>query len=466
MRLGAEKWPNGGEHGGGPVIATVRRNAELALIVLGVLVTAGAYTLGALGRTSSLPADIGPFLGVVLGLLLVAHLATRWLAPGADSVLLPVATLLNGIGYVFIARVKPELAGLQALYTGIGIAAYVGTLLLVRRVRDLQRYKWTFALGGVLLLLLPLAPGIGRNINGSRIWINVAGWSFQPGEIAKLALALFFAAYLVERRELLAMATWRVGPLWLPEPRHLGPVLVAWGASLVIMVFETDLGSSLLFFMLFVVMLWIATERAAYLALGFVMFAAGALVAWRSFSHVQDRVDTWLDPWTDAQGAGFQLVQAAYAMAWGGVTGTGIGLGSPTRIPLAQNDFIFAAVGEELGLLGTTALLLGYILMIGAGLRIALRSERPFEKLLAAGLTTILGVQAFIIIGGVLRVVPLTGVTLPFVSYGGSSLLANYVLLALLMRISDTSARDLDEVPIKPSRAERRAARHTEVASA
>ncbi len=428
------------------MIATVRRNAELALIVLGVLATAGAYTLGALGRTSSLPADIGPFFGVVVGLLVVAHLATRWLAPGADAVLLPVATLLNGIGYVFVARVKPDLAGLQALYTAIGIGAYVLTLLVVRRVRDLQRYKWTFAMIGVLLLLLPLAPGIGRNINGSRIWINAGGWSFQPGEIAKLALALFFAGYLVERRELLAMATWRIGPLWLPEPRHLGPVLAAWGTSLVIMVFERDLGSSLLFFTLFVVMLWVATERGAYLVLGLVMFAVGALISWNQFGHVQDRVDTWLDPWADAQGTGFQLVQATYALAWGGITGTGIGLGDPTRIPLVQNDFIFAAIGEELGLLGSTAVLLGFILMIGAGLRVAVRAERPFEKLLATGLTTILGVQAFIIVGGVVRVVPLTGVTLPFVSYGGSSLLANYILLALLMRISDTTAHDLDEV--------------------
>jgi len=449
------------------VIASVRRNAELALIILGVTVTGGAYTLGALGRTSSLPADIGPFLGIVLGLLLVAHIATRRLAPGADAVLLPVATLLNGIGYVFIARLadpanEPQLPGLQALYTAMGIGAYVVTLVVIRRVRDLQRYKWTFAFIGVGLLLLPLAPGIGRNINDSRIWISVAGWSFQPGEIAKLTLALFFAGYLVERRELLAMATWRLGPLWLPEPRHLGPVLAAWGASLVIMVFEKDLGSSLLFFALFIAMLWIATERAAYLALGLAMFAAGAVVAWQEFSHVHDRVSIWLNPWADPQGDGFQIVQATFALAWGGATGTGIGLGDPSRIPLSYNDFIIAAIGEELGLLGTTAVLLAFVLMIGAGLRVAIRAERPFEKLLAGGLTTILGVQAFIIIGGVTRVVPLTGVTLPFVSYGGSSLLANYVLLALLMRISDSTARDLGEVPPRLTRSERKAARRAE----
>jgi cell division protein FtsW (lipid II flippase) len=439
------------------VIANARRSTELGLVLMAGLVTVGAYALVALGRTATLPANLLPFLAIILGLLLAAHLATRRLAPGADGVLLPIAALLNGVGYVFIARIDTNLAGLQANWTFLAIAAYVATLLLLRRVSDLARYKWTFAFAGVFLLLLPFVPNVGRMINGSRIWVGIGPVNFQPGEFAKIALALFFAAYLVEKRELLAMATWRVGPLWLPEPRHLGPVLVAWLASLVVLIGQKDLGSALLFFALFVVMLWVATERSSYLFIGGVLFAGGAYAAWHLEETVRSRVSVWLNPWADPLDKGFQLVQAAFALAWGGVSGTGLALGDPTRIPEVKNDFIFAAIGEELGLLGSTAVIVAYLLMIGAGLRIATRAERPFEKLLAAGLTTILGIQAFVIIAGVTRVLPLTGVTLPFVSYGGSSLLANYILLAILMRISDTTAQRLGEVaPRKPSRRERR----------
>jgi peptidoglycan glycosyltransferase len=308
---------------------------------------------------------------------------------------------------------------------------------------------------GLFLLLMPFLPGVGRNINGSRIWVSIGPMNFQPGEFAKIALALFFAAYLVERRELLAQALWKVGPIWLPEPRHLGPVVVAWAVSLVVLIGQKDLGSSLLFFALFVVMVWVATERTTYLLLGTALFGVGAYISWTQIANVQDRVSIWVDPWKDAQGKGYQLVQAAFGFGFGGLTGTGLGLGDPTRIPEVKNDFIFVAVGEELGLLGSTAIIVAFLLMIGAGLRIAARAERPFEKLLAAGLTTIIGVQAFVIIGGVTRVLPLTGVTLPFVSYGGSSLVANYVLIAILMRISDTTAQRLGEVPGKPDRAQR-----------
>jgi cell division protein FtsW (lipid II flippase) len=428
------------------MIASRRRSAELTLVALAALITVAAYTLVALGRTSTLPANVGPFLGIVVALLLVPHFANRFLAKGADGVLLPLAALLNGIGYVFIARINPQLASKQAGWSIVGVAAYVLTLILVKRVSDLSRYKWTFGVGGVVLLLLPFIPGIGRTINTARIWIRVGPFSFQPGEMAKIALTLFFAGYLVERRELLAMATKRVGPFWLPEPRHFGPVVAGWLVSLVIMTKQQDLGSSLMFFALFVVLIWVATERASYLVAGLVLFASGAYVAWRSIARVQLRVDTWLNPWADAQDTGYQIIQATYAMAGGGTTGTGLGLGDPTRIPVVQNDFIFAAIAEELGLVGAAAVLIAFILMIGAGLRIASRAERPFDKLVATGLTTIIGLQAFIIVGGVTRVVPLTGVALPFVSYGGSSLLANYILLALLMRISDSTAERLGEV--------------------
>ena len=418
---------------------TERRNTELGLVVLGALITAGLYTLASLGRTASIPADVIPFLVVILGLLGAAHIAMRRLAPSADGVLLPLAGLLNGLGYVMIARLDQRLAGLQATWTFIGVGAFIGTLVVLRRVRDLERYRYTFMLIGVGLLLLPLAPGIGRNINGARIWVSIGPLNFQPGEFAKLALAVFFASYLVEKRELLGIAARRIGPLSFPELRHFGPVLLAWGASLLVMVAEKDLGSSLLFFALFITLLWVATERGSYLVVGLVLFGAGSIMAWKAFAHVQERVDVWLHPFADPSGHGYQVVQATFALAWGGIAGTGLGLGNPGRIPAANTDFIFAAIGEELGLLGSAAVVIAFVLMIGAGLRIALRADSPFETLLATGLTTILGVQAFIIMGGVIRLVPLTGITLPFVSYGGSSLVANYILLAVLLRISGGS---------------------------
>jgi len=414
----------------------VRRNTELGLIVLGAVITAGLYTLASLGRTASIPADIVPFLLVVLGLMVVCHLAVRRFAPGADGVLLPIAGLLNGIGYVVIARLDQRLAGLQATWTFIAVAAFVGTLVVVRRVRDLERYRYTFMLVGVALLVLPLAPVIGRNINGSRIWVAIGPLNFQPGEFAKIALAIFFASYLVEKREVLGIAARRVGPLAMPELRHFGPVLLAWAISLLVMVSEKDLGSSLLFFALFISVLWVATERATYLVVGGALFSAGSLMAWKAFAHVKERVDIWLHAFADPNGKGYQIVQATFALAWGGIVGTGLGLGNPGRIPAAKTDFIFAAIGEELGLFGTVAILAAFLLMVGVGLRIAMRAHSPFETLLATGLTTIIGFQAFIIMGGVTRLVPLTGITLPFVSYGGSSLVSNYVLLALLLRIS------------------------------
>ena len=429
------------------MLRAVRRNTELGLIVLGTLVTVGAYLLASLAEDATIPANIGPFLGIVLGLQLAAHVAIRRLAPDADGTLLPIAGLLNGLGYVFIVRldearsVPQNLAGLQSAWAAVGVGAFIGTLLVVRRVRDLERYRWTIGFAGIGLLLLPLVPGIGKTINGAKIWVGIGPISFQPGEFAKILLALFFASYLVEKRELLAVSSRRVGPIPLPDPKHLGPVLLAWGASLVVMISQKDLGSSLLFFALFVALLWVATERATYLVVGVLLFAGGAVFAHSQFIHVQDRVDVWLDPWVEPKDDGFQIVEAQFAFSAGGITGTGINLGSPTRIPYAETDFIFAAIGEELGLLGATAVLLAFVLIVGAGLRIALRTEVPFERLLATGLTVLIGVQSFIIIAGVIRVLPLTGITLPFVSYGGSSLIANYVLLALLLRISDDTVQ-------------------------
>ena len=428
-------------------LASARRSTELGLVVMAGAITAAAYTVASLGKNAEIPPIILPFLGVTLGLLVLASIATRILARGADPTLLPLAALLHGIGYVMITRLDDRLAGLQTTWTFIAIAAYITVLFVVQRTTDLAHQTWTFFAIGAGLLLLPLVPGVGRSFGGARIWVSIGPINFQPGEFAKICLALFFAGYLAERRELIAANTWKVGPLRLPEPRHLLPIALAWAFSVVVMVGLKDLGASLLFFALFVVMLWVATERTSFLVIGTVLFAGAAYVAWRTFGNVQTRVAIWLDPWPQYEGRGYQIVQAMFALSNGGIDGTGLGLGSPNKIPEVKNDFIFAAIGEELGLVGATAVLIAFMLIIGAGLRIAIRAERPFEKILATGLTTIIGLQAFIIIGGVIRVVPLTGITLPFVSYGGSSLLANYILLALLMRISDSSARRLGEVP-------------------
>ncbi len=416
-----------------------RRNAELGLVILAGLITVGLYALESLGGRASLPADIGPFLGVVLGLMIFAHLAVRRLAPTADPALLPLALVLNGIGFATIVRLNDRLAANQAVWTLLGVVAFVATLALVRDVHHLARYRWTIALVGLVLLVAPLVPGIGRTVNGARLWIALGPVSIQPGEFARVALTIFVASYLVEKRELLSMATRRIGAVSIPDPKHLGPVALAWAASLLVMVAERDLGSSLLLFAVFLVMVWLATGRAWYPAVGSGLFLAGAFAAWSMFEHVQARVRIWVNPWADVTGEGFQIVQGIFALASGGLTGAGPGLGSPERIPARETDFIFAVIGEELGVIGATAVLIAFILIIGAGLRTAIRSRDEFSSLLAAGLTVGLGVQAFVIIGGVLRVVPLTGITLPFVSYGGSSLLANYVLLGLLVRLSDSA---------------------------
>lgn len=441
-------------------VARARRSTELSLVVMAGMITAIAYTFASLGQYTQIPARIIPFLLTLLGLLLLAHLAVRWFARGADPTVLPLVALLHGIGYVMITRLEPErLAGLQTTWSVIAIVAFVLTLAVVQRAADLARYRWTFLLLGVALLVMPLVPGVGSSFGGARIWVSVGPVNFQPGEFAKIALAIFFAGYLADNRQLIAGGTWRVGPLHLPEPRALLPVAAAWAFAVLVMVAERDLGSSLLFFTLFVVMLWVSTERVAYLLLGVVLFFGAAFVSWQLFDHVQLRVDIWLDPWSEAQDDGYQIVQALWGLSDGGLMGTGLGRGSPDIVPVSESDFIFTSIGEELGMFGAAAVLMAYLLIVGAGLRIALRTENAFEKLLAVGLTTIMGIQAFIIIAGVIKLVPLTGITLPFVSYGGSSLVSNYVLLALLVRLSDSTARRLQEIPDDPTLAERRAAR-------
>jgi cell division protein FtsW (lipid II flippase) len=419
-------------------ISRARRNTELGLLILAVSLALGAYALVGLGKEERVPTGVAGYGALLAGGYLFAHLVVRRFAPDADPIFLPTAGLLAGLGFAVVYRLDPERAAAQASWLVFGLALFALTLIAIRDHRQLDAYTYTIGLIGVLLLLLPLAPGIGTEIRGARVWVKLGALQFQPAEIAKVLIVVFAASYLSARRQLLAVATRRLGPIALPEPRHLGPILVAWGVSLAVLFFEKDLGSSLLFFGLVVVMLWVATGRGAYLALGGLLFAAGALFAYRSFEHVRDRVAVWLgalDP-EFIQDEGFQIAQSLFAMATGGIAGVGLGLGRPQDIPDAPTDFVFAAIGEELGLLGTMAVLLLFVILVGRGFRTALARSDDFGRLLAVGLSTILALQTFVIVGGVTRLIPLTGVTLPFVSYGGSSLVANFVLLALLVRVS------------------------------
>jgi len=424
-----------------PDLGRARRNSELALLILAILLAVGAYALVGLGLDGEVPVGLAGYGMLLVGGYVFAHLCVRWLASQADPVFLPTAVLLAGLGFAVIYRLDASLAGAQTLWLLFGLGLFALTLLLIKDHRQLDHFTYTIGLLGILMLLLPLAPGIGRTVRGARLWVGIGPLQFQPAEIGKVLLVIFLASYLNARKELLSVATRRLGPLALPELRHLAPLLVAWGISLIVLFLERDLGSSLLFFGIFVVMLWVATGRAAYLILGALLFAAGALFGYAAFEHVQDRVTVWLHVFEPGliQDEGYQLAQSLFAMATGGILGTGLGLGRPGFIPDAHTDFVFSAIGEELGLLGTMAMLLLFVLLVFRGFRAAVRSPDGFGQLLAAGLSTILALQTFVIVGGVTRLIPLTGITLPFVSYGGSSLVANFVLLALLVRVSSGS---------------------------
>jgi cell division protein FtsW (lipid II flippase) len=425
-------------------IDKTRHGTQLALTIFAVVLSAGAYILVTLGTTGKSPPGVGGFVAVLAGSYLAAHILITRFAPGADPAFLPCSSLLAGLGYAMIYRLDPDLAGEQFGWLMVGLGLFAATLVVIRDHRTLDAYTYSIGLFGVALLLLPIAPGIGRTINGARLWVGIGPISFQPSEIGKVLIVIFLASYLSAKKELLAVATRRIGPIRLPEPRYFGPLLVAWFLSLAILFMEKDLGSSLLFFGVFVVMLWVATARGSFLALGLILFAAGALMGYATFGHVQTRVHIWLHALeparVQAQGYG-QVAQSVFAMSTGGIVGTGLGQGHPGLIPFAATDFIFAAIGEELGLIGVTAVLLLYVVLLGRGFRAALSREDSFSKLLAVGLTSALAFQTFIIVGGVTRLIPLTGITLPFVSYGGSSLVANFVILALLIRVSAPAAQ-------------------------
>jgi cell division protein FtsW (lipid II flippase) len=423
-----------------------RRNSELGLVILATILALGAYALVGLGRDERVPVGILAYGLLVSGGYVFAHLVVRRFAPDADPIFLPTAGLLSGLGFAVIYRLDPDRAAAQAGWLLFGLVLFALTLVVVRDHRQLDAFTYTIGFLGLVLLLLPLVPGLGTEVRGARVWIDVGALRFQPAEIAKVLIVVFAASYLSARKELLAVATRRLGPLALPEPRHLGPLLFAWLVSLAVLFFQKDLGSSLLFFGLVVVLLWVATARFAYLLIGTVMFAAGAAFAYRTFTHVQDRITVWLHTFDPEfiQDEGYQIAQSLFAMATGGIAGTGLGQGRPQDIPDAPTDFVFAAVGEELGLLGTIVLLLLFVMLVARGFRTALTRADDFGQLLAAGLATILALQTFVIVGGVTRLIPLTGITLPFVSYGGSSLVANFVLLALLVRTSAGPARKED----------------------
>jgi cell division protein FtsW (lipid II flippase) len=431
-----------------------RRGAELFLLLLSLAVGIGAYAAVGLAMKGQVPVDIVGYGGWLAGLVIGCHIVVRLVAPYADPVLLPIVSALNGLGLAMIHRIDLDklaadknantLARDQLLWMTIGVVLFCAVLVVLRDHRRLQAFTYTSGFAALLLLVMPLLPVVGKEIRGARIWINLGPLSFQPGEVAKVALVIFFAGYLVLHREALALAGKRFVGIDLPRGRDLGPIGLMWLVSLGVLVFQRDLGSSLLFFGLFVVMLYVATERAGWLVVGTVLFAAGSYAGYLLFSHVQLRVNAWLDPFHHE--SAYQIIQGMYGMAWGGLVGRGLGQGDPTQIPIAESDFIFAALGEELGLTGAMAIIVLYGVIVERALRTALVCRDAFGKLVATGLGVVFALQVFVVIGGVTKLIPLTGLTTPFLSYGGSSLVANWAIIALLLRISDQARRPLPDL--------------------
>lgn len=425
-----------------------RRNTELALVLAAVLVAVLGYIEVGVNMDGTVPSGAGGY-GAALGVLaLLAHGVVRWKAPYADPLLLPIAILLNGVGLVVIYRLdrantRSEAAPTQLLWSTLGVALFIAVVLFLRDHKRLQRYAYIGALVALVLLALPV---LFPPVYGSRIWITIGPLSFQPGEFAKILLAVFFAAYLAVHRDALALTGRRIWRVRLPVGRVLAPVLLIWAAFVGVLVLETDLGTSLLFFGLFVVMLYVATARSGWIAIGLLLAAVGAVgVGWLS-PHVHGRVTDWLDPLGSiAAGRGAnQIAQSLFAFAWGGLLGTGLGNGHSILIGFAaKSDFILATIGEELGLTGLIALFLLYALLVSRGFRTGIALTDPFGRLLAIGLAAIVGIQVFVVAGGVLDLIPLTGMTLPFIAQGGSSVVTNWVIVALLVRMSDVARRPL-----------------------
>jgi len=425
-----------------------RRGTEALLLVFAVVITLAAQCIVDLTVTGSLRSELATFGVWFTALWTAAHLVVRKFAPYADPLLLPCVAVLTGLGLVMIHRLDiadteaRADAPVQLLWATIGLALFVAVLLVVRDHRLLSRYAYILMLLGLVLLAIPaVLPASVSQVYGAKIWIRVAGFSIQPGEFAKICLVVFFAAYLVDKRDVLALASRKVMGLEFPRGRDLGPVLVVWIVSILVLVFERDLGSSLLLFGIFVVMLYVATERASWVVIGLLLFAGGATIAYRAFGHVQARVDTWLDPFAYYDGSGYQVAQSLFGLGTGGLFGAGLGGGRPDAVPIAKSDFIGSAIGEELGLFGLAAVIMVYLVLVERGLRTSLIVREPFGKLLAAGLSFAVAWQLFVVLGGVTGLLPLTGLTTPFLAYGGSSLVANFGLVALLVRISDAARR-------------------------
>lgn len=426
------------------------RNLELLLLLVAIGITGAAVALVQLGAIGELDLTIIGY-GAGLGMLALGmHVVLRITASDADPFILPIIVTLNGLGVAMIYRldlaegyVGWEMAGVrQIVWTAIAMVIALAVLLIVRNHRVLARYRYVAMLVGIALLLLPMLPGIGQTINGARLWIQVGPFSFQPGEIGKIALAVFFAGYLMTARESLSMVGRTVLGVRLPRGRDLGPILVVWVAAMAVLVFQRDLGTSLLYFGLFLVMIYVATGRLSWVVLGLTLFLGGALIAAQTLGYVNGRFAAWLGAFEqenyDEIGGSFQLVQGMFGLADGGLIGTGLGQGRPDIVPLAESDFIVASLGEELGLVGLFAILGLYLLFVARGFRIGFNGTDDFGRLLAVGLSFVVALQVFIVIGGVTRVIPLTGLTTPFLAAGGSSLVANWIIAALLLRLSDT----------------------------
>ena len=438
------------------------RWAEAALLGVALVLGLGGFVLTALNRTGSSPAQTVVVAIAFLALTVVMHLCVRYAAPWADPVLLPTAVALNGIGLAMIRRLDLAyelneqwqfyVGSKQLVWTLLGVGLFCAVLLLLRDYRRLRRWDRWAMWSGLVFLILPFVPGIGQSINGARIWIRIGPMSFQPAELSKVLLAVFFASYLVANRDNLALAGRKVLWMSLPRARHLGPLFIVWGVSICVLVLQKDLGSSVLLFGLFVVVLYVATDRPSWLLIGTGLFLPAAWFAATHLEHVKQRIDGWLHATDSAVfnaqvGGSWQLLTGMFGMSTGGLMGAGWGKGSPTLVTFANSDFIFASLGEELGLTGTLVLLMLYLVLIQRGLRIAVSLRDGFGKLLAVGLSFAIALQIFVVIGGVTRLIPLTGLTLPFLAYGGSSLIANWIILALLLRLSDAARRPATHAP-------------------
>jgi cell division protein FtsW (lipid II flippase) len=416
------------------------RWTELLLLVFaGMIVLGGNALLSAVHHQRILQADLRyPVYYVASTILLSLWMGS--FSPRADQMVLPVVTLVAGIGMLVIGRLNADLGHKQLFWIILGEVLAAVVLAIPRSVNLLRLYKYSWAVLGLFLILLTIVGGTDINGSGYRRWIGFHGIYLQPVELLKILMAVFFAAYLDEKHELLAAARLKLGFIRLPPFQYLGPLVLVWGLSLILLVKQNDLGSALLFLGIFLAMIYVGTARAVYPVSGLVMFGAGAFAAFHLFAHVRDRTEIWLDPFAHAQGSGFQLVQGLIALATGGIGGQGLGQGMPYKVPVVTTDFILSAVGEELGLAGVACLLLLLLFLVFRGLSVAMSSEDGFQKLLAAGLMATLAIQTIVIVGGTTRLMPLTGVPLPFLSYGGSSAVANYLMIALLLKISQESS--------------------------